>query len=44
MKSTVGKFTLMGNETRARNRTEIKKPEGKQIRGCKDMEGVPGFG
>ena len=44
MKATVGKFPLMGNETRARNRTEIKKQEGKWIRGCKDMEGVSGFG
>jgi hypothetical protein len=34
----------MGNRIRARNRTEINKPEGKWIRGCKDMEGVPGFG
>jgi hypothetical protein len=34
----------MGNETRQTNRMEIKKQEGKRMRGCKDMEGVPGFG
>jgi hypothetical protein len=34
----------MGNTIRVGNRTNIKKQEGKWIRGCKDIEGVPCFG
>ena len=43
MKAAVGKLPLVGNRIRIKNRAENKKPEGKRIRGCRDMEGAPHF-